>query len=1048
MKRKHLFASVAIAAVLVGCSQEEIVVNDNLQSLGDRPMVEAPVFKMGNVESRMTTVGSYAGVQWEAGDGFGYAVIDTYDPAGTTFATKFTIVDYINSNVMYSTEDGVNFYSHAESSVPEGNYLIYAPFNKDNISRGPLAVSLPLVQNVVPFTNNNPSNTAIADFYKDVKSPVFVGYDYIYGEPKVEVQPELRHLYSLPMVTLKLGEVQLLDEKGKLKENEDGEAIYESAITINAIEFVNENEAIITEGNIKNSKIEALLKLDLDEDGNPIYNEKKGRYELVWDATEYEKNATADLLMPKGDKVKYKAVRVNFEGGQVVTTAKNAQFFMVLPGAEYSKADLKIKVYATIDGEPYVLTAESTLTESVAKVIEPAKAATLLPGLPYSADEYNADGTMKTTKGTSMTYTIEGGFSPASVVIDNYTMIADYDEMINFVENIAYRNTELIETTATDAINAIKAGTPLDPKKYFVVTAEEEAPIVLDDNFVAKFKNACVVSGKTGAKITFLGETKGVEDDDKVVLGDITWTSTEAGYFTFATDRVSVIGETVLKAKPANTVNVLATGVVELHSSLTEAITVNNDNNGEIKLNSTAAHKIINNYGTLTVNANAKGTIFNGANAQPEDNDEFFGVMTIADGKVVTADIRNRVFGTAEIGNAVATVKNNGHIKMTSRLADIEVSLKGTVDNTVGAKVSCSDPRQTIYAEVENLTNVTLFGKNAQYDDLTGLNKLIVKGTWNVTIPEAVLNGVNKPVIKTIDFVSGSSIIVEAAKLDLTDVETINVKANMMWRGRAIDRSEVVVENGAIVEAANCTLTLKDIKVDGYNKVAAATTTTGITTLIPASGSDNVTISLGGNVSGDGIKVPAGYTGDLVLDLNGKTLDITGAGVGSVGTLTNAFQFNKGATVIIRNGTIKATNNSNVKILIQNYANLTLDNVTLVGNANTNYVLSNNCGEVNIIGNTSITAAAGKKAFDVCVTGYYTEGTQVIVNTTGTITGDVEYGVWGTIPSPINSTLNVKNAKINGNLIVAADLTSAAATNVEVAKDLTITGTGWSTYVK
>lgn len=1046
MKTKHLFASVAMAAVLVGCSQEEIVVNDNLQSLGDRPMVEAPVFKMGNVESRMTTVGSYAGVQWEAGDGFGYAVIDTYDPAGTTFATKFTIVDYINSNVMYSTEDGVNFYSHAESSVPEGNYLIYAPFNKDNISRGPLAVSLPLVQNVVPFTNNNPSNTAIADFYKDVKSPVFVGYDYIYGEPKVEVQPELRHLYSLPMVTLKLGEVQLLDEKGKLKVNEDGDPIYESAITINAIEFVNENEAIITEGNIKNSQIEALLKLDLDEDGNPIYNEKKGRYELVWDATEYEKNATSDLLMPKGAKVKYKAVRVNFEGGQVVTTAKNAQFFMVLPGKEYSKADLKIKVYATIDGEPYVLTAESTLTESVAKVIEPAKAATLLPGLPYSADEYNADGTMKTTKGTSMTYTIAGGFSPASVVIDNYTMIADYDDMINFVENIAYRNTELIETTATAAINAIKAGTPLDPKKYFVVTAEEEAPIVLDDNFVAKFKNACVVSGKTGAKITFLGENKAVEDDDKVVLGDITWTSTEAGYFTFATDRVSVIGETVLKAAPAQAVNVLATGIVDLHSNLTTAIKVYNENNGEIKLNSTAEHQIVNNYGTLTVNANAKGKIYNGADSQPEDNEDYFGIMTIADGKNVAAEIRNRTYGKAEIGNAIATIMNNGHIKMTDRLADVQVSLKGTVDNTIGAKVYNAGSN-TIYAEVENLRNDNLFGQNQQYDDLTGLNKLVVKGTWTVSA-SSTLNGTKKPEIRTIDFVSGSSIVVEAATLDLTDVETINIKANTMWRGRKADRSFVTVENGAIVEAANCTLTLKDIAVAGYNKVAAATTTTGITSLIPATGSDNVTISLGGNVSGDGIAVPAGYTGDLVLDLNGKTLDITGNAVGSVGTETLGFQFNEGATVIIRNGTIKATNNSKVKMLIQNYANLTLDNVTLEGNANTEYVLSNNCGEVNIIGNTSITAAAGKKAFDVCVTGYYTEGTQVIVNTTGTITGDVEYGVWGTIPSPINSTLNVKNAKINGNLIVPAALTSAAATNVEVAKDLTITGTGWSTYVK
>ena len=76
MKRKLFFASVALAAVLVGCSKEEFTNVDNqLQELGDRPMVEAPVVTVGGAETKMTTSGSYAGVKWQPGDGFGAAAV-------------------------------------------------------------------------------------------------------------------------------------------------------------------------------------------------------------------------------------------------------------------------------------------------------------------------------------------------------------------------------------------------------------------------------------------------------------------------------------------------------------------------------------------------------------------------------------------------------------------------------------------------------------------------------------------------------------------------------------------------------------------------------------------------------------------------------------------------------------------------------------------------------------------------------------------------------------------------------------------------------------
>lgn len=62
------------------------------------------------------------------------------------------------------------------------------------------------------------------------------------------------------------------------------------------------------------------------------------------------------------------------------------------------------------------------------------------------------------------------------------------------------------------------------------------------------------------------------------------------------------------------------------------------------------------------------------------------------------------------------------------------------------------------------------------------------------------------------------------------------------------------------------------------------------------------------------------------------------------------------------------------------------------------YVCSNNCGTVNITGNTNIYAAAGQAAFDVYYwpSGGYDEGVIVTVDTAGTIDGRIEYGSDGT----------------------------------------------------
>lgn len=182
-------------------------------------------------------------------------------------------------------------------------------------------------------------------------------------------------------------------------------------------------------------------------------------------------------------------------------------------------------------------------------------------------------------------------------------------------------------------------------------------------------------------------------------------------------------------------------------------------------------------------------------------------------------------------------------------------------------------------------------------------------------------------------------------------------------------------------------------------------------------GSAPVTITLLTDATGDGIKVEAPK--NITFDLGGHTYDIDGT-VGSTGTETNGFQLLKGSAVTFKNGTITS---DKAKILIQNYSDLTLENVVLDGSkldgART-YTLSLNNGEVNITGNTSILAKAnGGVAFDL----YYWpdggyDGVQVTVNTTGTISGPIELSQDGTDADAVadHNSLTIENINHEGTI--------------------------------
>lgn len=166
---------------------------------------------------------------------------------------------------------------------------------------------------------------------------------------------------------------------------------------------------------------------------------------------------------------------------------------------------------------------------------------------------------------------------------------------------------------------------------------------------------------------------------------------------------------------------------------------------------------------------------------------------------------------------------------------------------------------------------------------------------------------------------------------------------------------------------------------------------------------------------------------NITIDFNGYTVTISKNAVGSTGTVNQALHLEKGNTVVLKNGTIILDDsNTYFKHMIQNYSNLTLENVT-VDASKTQIIglaLTNNAGEVTIKGNTNIYASSKENAvaFDVYwwVNGGYKVGPKVTIDTTGTIVGNIEIANGGTdFVTGSVSELTIKNINHVGTLDVS-----------------------------
>lgn len=215
----------------------------------------------------------------------------------------------------------------------------------------------------------------------------------------------------------------------------------------------------------------------------------------------------------------------------------------------------------------------------------------------------------------------------------------------------------------------------------------------------------------------------------------------------------------------------------------------------------------------------------------------------------------------------------------------------------------------------------------------------------------------------------------------------------------------------------------------------------------------NVKIALQGDYEGPGFGLFKGGNGDsatVEIDLQNNTWTLTDEPLfGSPGTKSQYFHLEKDATVKFKEGKLVPKDNASGKMLIQNYCNLNLENVSVKCGSNCQYILSNNNGSCTIT-NSKIIADKNQCAFDVYYwpDGGYPDGVTVTL-IDSYIEGKVEFGGDSTGKQEKKGKLIVKGeSEMNGNLEVTEGFYNEDEPNIIIESSVVIANgvTGWDAY--
>lgn len=492
----------------------------------------------------------------------------------------------------------------------------------------------------------------------------------------------------------------------------------------------------------------------------------------------------------------------------------------------------------------------------------------------------------------------------------------------------------------------------------------------------------------------------------------------------FAVDSEPTLQEQIDRAEGSAT--------IQLTENTTESITIPDgktitlDLNGKTLTNEAGKHTItVEQGGTLTVQGN--GTVDNVSHGKGAVYNDVGATCTLLGG-TYTRSQENGQSDSDNGGNSWYAIKNFGTMTIGSEGGSndaVSVSFNGRYSSLVAngwqngatAGEPGKEPAHTADA-VLTIHSGTFEGgintiKNDDYGQLT-----ITGGSFKNMSQYAVMNW-NVAEISGGTFESDSWAVVNCGNSEnAMDLGQLKITGGSFTGkigsvGRTTDADNPVISGGTFSSDVSAFVTEGMMQHENgsvvelsANNAAAEIAGVYYATLPDAVEAvpDGGTVTMLRNVSGAGIATFANEASgtkvkNFTIDFGGYTYTCTGPAVGSAGTESQVFHLEwagkdvENVNVTLKNGTITAapTAQSGVAMIIQNYCNLTLENLVVDGSnlLSTDYTVSNNCGEVVIKDTTIIEPSAGGFAFDACDYSIYT-GVTVTVEGESYIQGDFE----------------------------------------------------------
>ena len=410
-------------------------------------------------------------------------------------------------------------------------------------------------------------------------------------------------------------------------------------------------------------------------------------------------------------------------------------------------------------------------------------------------------------------------------------------------------------------------------------------------------------------------------------------------------------------------------------------------------------------------------------------------VVNIKGGKM-EATSGNKTLGV--YGNGSVVNMSGGELIMTNGTNQC-VYLNGTFNMTGGKIVSSG---AGVYIRQDSELNVS--GNAVIQSSFSRYGAIYVDGDEDAPAIVNITGGTVESTNNICSAITSTSSSYGEISISGGNIKTANNKAVFSFKST---NNEVAISGGTFSSSVEKYLPEGSVLIqDGNGKVIVDETKTAVVAIngvgftsmgaaIKAVG-DGGTITVLQNIT-DAVGIAVDSGKNFTIDFANHDYILVGPGAGSSGTETNGFQLLKDSTIVFKDGTIKIADNANgIKRIIQNYANLTLENMDIYAEnqaGGEDYALSFNNGTITFKGDTNIYTSDPENTtvFDVSYwAGSYEDGVRVIFDNTfdGTIEGTILYdstdatkatleingaGVFENIETTEGSTSN-PNIRING----------------------------------